>query len=74
MLICYINFKNNLIMSENKPGVFALICSFLFPIVGIICFFVNRKTVKHAEYYLIAAFCSFVLSLIIRGIIASSIG
>lgn len=31
---------------NEKAGVFALICSFLFPLVGIICYFVNKKTLR----------------------------
>ncbi len=50
----------------EKAGVFALICSFLFPLVGIICYFVNKKTVKDASSYLWAALGGFVLSIIVR--------
>lgn len=50
----------------EKAGVFALICSFLFPIVGIICYFVNRKSVVNASSYLYAALGGFVLGLFLR--------
>lgn len=30
----------------EKAGVFALICSFLIPLVGIICYFANKKRLK----------------------------
>ena len=40
---------------NEKAGVFALICSFLFPLVGIICYFVNKKKVENASSYLWAA-------------------
>ena len=51
---------------ENKAGVFALICSALFPIVGIICYFVNKKKVVNAGAYLVAAGIGFVFGLILR--------
>lgn len=40
---------------NEKAGVFALICSFLFPLVGIVCYFVNKKNVENASSYLWAA-------------------
>lgn len=51
---------------ENKAGVFALICSVLFPIVGIICYFVNKKDVVNASAYLVAAGIGFFCGLILR--------
>ena len=50
----------------EKAGVFALICSFLFPLVGIICYFVNKKEVENASAYLYAALGGFVLGFILR--------
>ena len=50
----------------EKAGVFALICSFLFPLVGIICYFVNKKDVENASAYLYAALGGFVLGFILR--------
>lgn len=40
MLVLWQKKKN------EKAGVFALICSFLFPLVGIVCYFVNKKTLR----------------------------
>lgn len=44
-------------MNENqeKAGVFAVICSFLIPIVGVILYFVNKNKVSNPNAYLIAA-------------------
>ena len=56
-------------MSEEKTeqaGLFALICSFFFPIVGVICYFVNKKEVKNASAYLWAALTGFVIGIILR--------
>lgn len=50
----------------EKAGTFALICSVLFPLVGIICYFVKRKEVENASSYLWCAFGGFVLGLIFR--------
>lgn len=57
-------------MSEEekteKAGVVALICSFLFPIVGVICYFVNKDKVVNAPNYLYAALGGFVIGLLIQ--------
>lgn len=37
---------------SEKAGVFALICSFLIPLIGIICYFVNKNKVENASSYL----------------------
>lgn len=51
---------------EEKAGTVALIFSFLMPIVGIICYFVNRKEVVNASSYLYAALGGFVVGIILR--------
>lgn len=51
---------------KEKAGVVALICSFLFPIVGVICYFVNKDKVENAPNYLYAALAGFVLGLILN--------
>ena len=56
-------------MSENaygqeRAGILALICSFLFPIVGVIIYFVNKDKVSNPSAYLIAAAIGFALGLI----------
>ena len=50
----------------EKAGVVALIFSFLFPLVGIICYFVNKKEVENASAYLWAALGGFVMGIILR--------
>lgn len=50
----------------GKAGVVALIFSFLFPLIGIICYFVNKKEVENASAYLWAALGGFVLGIILR--------
>lgn len=44
-------------MEENKEeaGCVGLIFSFLIPLVGVICYFLNKKTVTNAKAYLYAA-------------------
>lgn len=49
---------------QEKAGVFAIICSFLFPIVGVIIYFVNREKVTNPSAYLIAALVSFAINVI----------
>ena len=51
---------------NEKAGVFALICSFLFPLVGIICYFVNKKKVENASSYLWAALGGFTIGFLLR--------
>lgn len=55
-------------MSEenNKAGVLALIFSFLFPIVGVICYFVKKNDVVNPNAYLQAALVGFVVGLILN--------
>lgn len=50
----------------EKAGVVALIFSFLFPLVGIICYFVNKKEVENASAYLWAALGGFILGIFLR--------
>ncbi len=50
----------------EKAGVVALIFSFLFPLIGIICYFINKKEVENASAYLWAALGGFVLGTILR--------
>ena len=59
-------------MSENteSAGTLALIVSFLFPLFGIICYFVQKKSVENPSAYLYAALGGFVLGLIMRSMAA----
>lgn len=52
--------------SKNKAGVLALIFSFLFPIIGVICYFVKRNDVVNPNAYLQAALAGFVVGLILN--------
>lgn len=49
---------------KGKAGIFALICSFLFPIVGVIIYFVQKDKVADPVKYLYAAGAGFVVSLL----------
>lgn len=51
---------------SEKAGVFALICSFLIPLIGIICYFVNKNKVEKASSYLFAALGGFLVGFILR--------
>lgn len=56
-------------MSEEtteRAGVIALIFSFIIPLVGIICYFVQKKTVENPSAYLYAALGGFILGVILR--------
>jgi len=50
----------------EKAGVVALIFSFLIPLVGIICYFSNKKDVENASAYLWAALGGFVVGMLLR--------
>ncbi len=52
--------------NESRAGVFALICSVLFPIIGIVCYFINRKEVVNPSAYLYAALGGFVLCFMLQ--------
>ena len=59
-----------MIEEENeKAGNFALTCSFIVPIVGIICYFVNRKKVECPSLYLWAALTGWVVVVMYHHII-----
>lgn len=53
-------------LKNEEAGTFALICSFLFPIVGVICYFVNKEKVQNAKSYLYSALGGFSLGILIR--------
>ena len=48
----------------EKAGVFALICSFLSPLVGIICYLVNKDEVENASSYLLCALGGLMVSML----------
>lgn len=50
----------------EKAGVFALICSFIMPIVGVICYFVNKSKVENASAYLWAALAGVVVGFVLN--------
>ena len=49
-----------------RAGVLALIFSFLIPLVGIICYFSNKREVENASAYLWAALGGFVVGMLMR--------
>lgn len=49
---------------KGKAGIFALIFSFLFPVIGVIIYFVQRDKVVGSVKYLYAAGIGFVVSLL----------
>lgn len=51
---------------EEKAGCLGIGASFLFPIIGIICYFVNKDKVENASTYLIAAAAGFAVSCLFR--------
>ena len=57
--------------NEHSAGPVGLILSFLFPIIGFICFFLMQSRIKNPSAYLYSALGGFVFSIIL--IIISSI-
>lgn len=55
-----------MVEKTERAGTMALIFSFLIPLVGIICYFSNKKEVENASAYLYAALGGFVLGMIFR--------
>jgi hypothetical protein len=51
-------------VKKEKAGVFALIMSFLIPVIGIICYFTNKNEVENASSYLWASLGGFVIGVI----------
>ena len=52
-------------MKERASG-FALVCSFIMPIVGVICYFVQKDNVENPNSYLKSAFWGFVLGILLN--------
>lgn len=50
---------------KEKASTFALVCSFLMPIVGVVCYFVQKDNVANPNSYLKAALGGFILNLIV---------
>ena len=50
---------------EERAGVFALIISFFFPIIGIFIYFINRRDVVNPKAYLYAAGWGFGFNLLL---------
>ena len=51
---------------EKNAGCFGIGCSVLFPIIGIILYFVQKESVNNPKAYLKGALAGFVIGLIIR--------
>lgn len=56
---------------QEEAGVLAIIASILFPLIGIIIYFVQRKSVKNPGAYLWGALAGFVVGLILRAVAAA---
>ena len=54
----------NEMQEKCKAGILALICSFLFPIIGVIIYFVQKDKVVDSVKYLYAAGSGFVVGLL----------
>ena len=63
--------NNNNFEPTEKAGTVALIFSFLMPIVGVICYFANKKSVENPSAYLYAALGGFVVGIILRAMAAA---
>ena len=59
----------NEMQEKGKAGIFALICSFLIPIVGVIIYFVQKDKVADPVKYLYAAGAGVVLN-VVMGMLA----
>lgn len=60
-------------INKERAGYFAIIFSFLFPVIGVIIYFVNRKNVENANAYLYAAGVSFLIWYVFQVIAAATI-
>ncbi len=49
----------------EKAGKFALLLSFVFPIVGVVCYVVYRKRVANASSYLWNALAGFAIDILL---------
>ncbi len=69
------NLKKKIVEKETESvkkesaGLAELIVSFLFPLIGVICYFIRKNKVDNASAYLYSALGGFVLSFILSVII-----
>ena len=65
---------NNVQENEKNAGCFGIGCSVLFPIVGIILYFAQKKSVSNPSAYLYGALAGFIIGIILRAIAAAGSG
>lgn len=58
-------YNNNTYQPQEKAGCFGIIISILFPIVGIILYFVKKDSVSNPKAYLYAALLAIAVGMII---------
>jgi hypothetical protein len=64
------SFKKKIVENEveavkkDSAGFLGIIISFLFPLVGIICYFVMKEKVANPESYLYSAIIGFILGVL----------
>ena len=56
---------------KKNAGCFGIGCSVLFPIVGIILYFTQKKSVNNPSAYLYGALAGFIMGAILRAIAAA---
>ena len=56
---------------QEEAGVLGIIASILFPLIGVIIYFVQRKAVKNPNAYLWGALAGFAVGLLLRAIAAA---
>jgi hypothetical protein len=57
--------------AEKNAGCFGIGCSVLFPIVGIILYFAQKKSVNNPSAYLYGALVGFIIGAILRMVAAA---
>ncbi len=63
--------SNNHQQEEKKAGCLGIGFSVLFPFIGIILYFLEKKSVKNPNAYIYAALTGFVIGLILNAISSS---
>ncbi len=57
--------------TKKNAGPLGIICSILFPIVGIVLYFAQKKSVNNPSAYLYGALAGFIIGTLLRNIVAA---
>jgi hypothetical protein len=58
--------------NDNKAGILGIGCSVLFPLIGVIIYFVQKKSVNNPKAYLYGALTGFIIQFVLQMIASTN--